>query len=296
MTRARTFRVWILFGIVLLALAGVSTSLVLASQTGSAPATDTWGAAADTAESRDPYAAPLAASAALTMRLPLVSRYAFTPFSYSDDFQSTGSGWPYGSGEFDYGYRTDGDSSKVYHFRMDDEDDIAFVTGPGRVAGNFDYTAWVRLATFEQPKKYFDEYGILISPTPIDPENPVVNGAYTFHVKLKKGSGVNSSWAIAKWTGPTKNARTVIREQEETSQLTDDVKVWNTFQIRRSGDQLSFWLTHQYAGALQQMWTLTDSTLPYDLHIGFYGAHSEDDLGTYRIEFQFDNVTANSAP
>jgi hypothetical protein len=295
MKRTRASAFWVALGILVLALLGISTSLVLANQAAPTAGEDTWVADVDTGDSgQDLSDGSISASSALTWYMPLTSQGYFNTFSYFDDFQNTGSGWPYGSDEFDYGYRTDGDTSKVYHFRMNTEDDIAFVTGPGLVGGNFDYTAWIRHATFEQPKKWGDEFGLLLSPTPVDPENPVINGAYTFHIWLKMGSGNTSSYQIYKWSGPSKSTRTLIKSAEEPNYITDDVKVWNTFRIKRSGDQLTFWLTRQGGGGLQLVHTLTDSSLPYYMYIGFYGAHSGDDFGTYRIEFQFDNLEANS--
>ena len=154
MKRTRASVIWTVLGILVLTLLGVSTSLVLAGQAGSPATDDTWVADVDTGQGGgDLYSASLSAATPVTAYMPLIFRNYFTAFTYQDNFDSTSSGWPYGSGKFDYGYKTDGDGSKVYHFRMDTQDDIAFVTGPGLVAGNFDYTAWIRHATFEQPKK-----------------------------------------------------------------------------------------------------------------------------------------------
>jgi len=295
MKRRRASAFWTALGVLVLALLGISTSLVLANQAGPTAVENTSIADVSTGQGgQQLYAAPIAASEPLTVYFPQTSQRYFEWFTYQDDFEETNTGWPYGSGDYDYGYKTDGDGSGVYHFRMDTEDDIAFVTGLGTAAGDFDYRADIRLATFEQPNYWYDEYGILISPRALDPLNPMVDGAYTFHIKLKLGSGNVSSWSIAKWAAASKGTRTIIKEQEELIKITDEPKIWNTLLIKRIGNQLSFWVTRQGAGDLVPVWSLTDSSVPYFVYIGFYGAHSLDDNGTYRIEFQYDNVGATS--
>ena len=232
--------------------------------------------------------------------LPIVPKQYFTAFGYADDFEDVGSGWPWGTSPFDYGYRTDSDSSNVYHIRVEDEGDIAFITGPADayVAGNFEFKAHMRRGR-DNPKYWGDEYGILLSPQPIDPQNPVGSGAYTFHMELRIDNTEDSYYSIAKWNALNRNNRSVLVRTEEGDDISDAEKVWNVFKITRIGDTLNFYVTRQDGGgwtAWQHVHSLTDSALDDQLYVGFYAYHSKDDFGDYSIEFQFDNLSAHSSP
>jgi hypothetical protein len=229
--------------------------------------------------------------------IPLARHRYFTAFGFTDDFEDVSSGWPWGSSPFDYGYRTDSDGSKVYHVRLEDEGDLAFVTGPPHVAGNFEYHAQMR-RTGDHPKYWFDEYGLLISPQPIDPKNPSGSG-YTFHIELQLGDSEDSYYAIAKWNALDRGNRSVLVRTEEGHHISDVAKVWNWFKITRVGDTLDFYVRRQDGSAWtpwQHVHSLTDSALSYELYVGFYGYHSKDDMGDYSIEYQFDNLSTYSSP
>jgi len=228
--------------------------------------------------------------------LPNMFKTYFKDFWYSDDFQSTGSGWPYGSGDVDYGYKTDSDGSKVYHIRMDDEDDILFVTAPTMAPIKFDSEVLLRRSTTELPKYWYDEYGVVLSPTPIDPDNMTGSQIYTFHIRLRAGDEQPSQYAIAKWNTLSKGDRTYLKAPtEENVYMTDSAKFWNRFRVERRGDTLTFYLRREGVGqSMKQVYSFTDSSLPDVLYIGFYASHSEDDNGSYIIEIQFDNLVLHA--
>ncbi len=230
---------------------------------------------------------------------PLVSRNYFVPFTYEDAFGDLGSGWPYGGSPFAYGYKHDGDGSDVYHIRLEDEGDLAFVTGPSWVGGDFEYIASVRRSTTEQPKFWYDEYGLLVSPDVINPAKPVGSGAYTFQIELRIDPAYDSKWVVSRWDALTRSKRVVLGSAAEGDSIADAARIWNELRIVRSGDTMSFYMRTQ-AGSGWTPWELahsfTKSGLPYTFQIGFYAYHSKDDLGDYTIEFQFDNVRTSSTP
>ena len=231
--------------------------------------------------------------------LPLVYRNFFIPFTYEDSFDNWTSGWRNGTSPFAYGYKHDSDGSYVYHMRMEDEGDLGFVTGPSWVAGNFDYTASIRRSTTEQPKYWYDEFGLLLSPNVVDPAKPVGSGAYTFQIELRIDPVQDSRWVVSRWNSLTRSGRTVLASAPEGYSITDAARVWNELRIVRSGDTMSFYMRRQ-EGIGWTPWELahsfTQSGLPYTFQIGFYAYHSLDDLGKYTIEVQFDNVRTSSAP
>jgi hypothetical protein len=271
------------------ALLGLSASQVVAGQAHASPA----GAYA---------AARLAADVtALTITpqayLPMVARQYFKEYTYQDDFSNWASGWPWYMNSVDYGYKQDGDGSKVYHIRMYDTNAHLFVSGPGLAVGNFDYQAQVREATTAQPLWWGDEYGILLSPAPIDPNNPSGGPVYTFQVQLHAGSGLYPLYAIKKWTDLAQLQKTLIREETAGDWLTNLPKFWNRLRIVRSGNTLDFFISRQEGTgwtAWQHVYTYTDSGLPAELYVGFCANHAEE--GAYTIEFQFDNLWLHAYP
>jgi hypothetical protein len=231
--------------------------------------------------------------------LPLMSNRYFIEYWYQDDFSDTGSDWPWASNPFSYGYKTDGDGSKVYHIRMGEEGDLVFITGPVYALGNFEYEAWMRRATKEIPLYWGDECGLLISPDPIDAQDPSGSAVYTFQVELKIGDDVDSLYSIVEWNALRRSKRDVLTRVSESEYITDVRKFWNRFKITRTGDTLRFYLTRQEGDAWkawQHVYTCQDPTLPDQLYIGFYAYHSKDDFGDYEIEFQFDNVNLHAYP
>jgi hypothetical protein len=234
-----------------------------------------------------------------TAYLPTMLRGYFNAYTYQDNFEDWGRGWPWGTSPFDYGYRQDGDGSRVYYIALQDEYELAFVTGPQDQAialGTFDYEAWMRIGSNQIPKYWYDEYGLLLSPKPIDPAAPSGANVYTFQIKLRIADDRDSSYSVSKWKTLDRNNRSVLVEVEDGDYITDVAKVWNRFRITRSGDTLNFYLTREGKSDWKHVYSITDSNLPDQLHIGFYAMHSKDDFGDYEIEFQFDNLLLSAHP
>ncbi len=234
--------------------------------------------------------------------LPAVMRDYFAGYEYRDDFENWSSGWVYGSvniknpdgstsDKFSYGYKRDDDGSKVYYIRVSDNTDHVFLTGPQEARRNFEYEAYLRLATYESPPSWGDEYGILISPVPIDPANPSAQPVYTLQIRLYRGGG-NPRYLVKKWQvyGLHNHPGDELVQQEEGTFITQQPKVWNIFRIERRDDTLDFFVRTQSTG-WKHVYTLTDDSLPDVLYIGFYAAHTKD--YSYAMEFQFDNVYLN---
>ena len=229
-----------------------------------------------------------------TAYLPAISRGYFDAYTYQENFENWESGWAWGTSPFDYGYKQDGDGSRVYYIAVQDEHELAFVTGPEKHAiarGNFEYEVWMRIGSGDIPKYWYDEYGILISPTPIDPVERSGANVYTFQIKLRIADDQDSLYSVAKWNTLNRSDRSVLVEVAESNYIADALKVWNRFKITRSNrDTLDFYLTCEGRNDWKHVYSITDSTLPDQLYIGFYAKHSKDDFGDYEIEFQFDNL------
>lgn len=231
--------------------------------------------------------------------MPLLTRGWFTAYTYMDGFENVNSGWPYGSGEFDYGYKTDPDSTRVYHVRTDGQEDVVFVTGPGTVAGVYTYQAIMRRATDTQPRQWGDEYGILLSPAPIDPKNRAGSNVYTFAVELRIGSGTDTYYSVSKWSDVKTNSRTILKRTGEGTYLTAGNKIWNQLKIERSGSTLSFFVSRQEGtGFLPwlKVFDYTDASLPDTMYVGFYHKHAEGAFEDYIVEFQFDTLSVSAHP
>ena len=258
-----------------------------------------FGAAASPAAPREmsPSVEPQVMEPRLYM--PLVNKSWFVAYTYQDGFENVNSGWPWGSGEFDYGYKTDPDGTQVYHVRMDGQEDVVFVTGPAQASGVFEYRAIMRRATTEQPRQWGDEYGLLLSPTPIDPKNRAGSGVYTFEIELQIGSGTDTYFTVSKWSDVNAKSRTILKRAAEGSYLTGGAKIWNQLKIERSGDTLSFFVSRQEgAGFLpwKKVFDHTDPSLPDSMYIGFYSKHAEGAFEDYIVEFQFDTVYVSAHP
>jgi hypothetical protein len=236
-----------------------------------------------------------------TVYLPRIAMKYFKEFWYADDFSEPGSGWPWGNSPFDYGYKTDREDDteeEVYHIRLEDEDDLAFVTGPKYAPGNFEYEALLRRASETHPLYWGDEYGILLSPHEIDTEAPFVASVYTFQIEYQIGGWVDSLYSITRWNGASKDDRNVLRRAGEGQYITTEPDVWNRLKITRTGDTLYFYLSCWDDDDDWKPWKYvyqyTDPGLPDYLYIGFYAYHSKDDLGGYTIEFQYDDVALHA--
>lgn len=224
--------------------------------------------------------------------LPLVTKGYFIAFDYFDGFDNLNSGWPYGTNPFAYGYLTDSDGSKTYFLKVDQEYEMGWVTASTQAPGNFDLEVAGRRVNL--PKYWFDEYGVFISPTPIDPQNPSASGVYTLIVELKVGE--QPSYAVHKWPSLNRNNRTTVVKQVETVYITQVAKAWNYFRVKRRGDTVEFWVARQNQSGEKLAASVTDSNLPGILYVGVYAMHSKDDQGDYAIEFQYDYVDLSAWP
>jgi hypothetical protein len=306
-TRIRSWGLWIVIAASILAAGGLASRA--ASKPFEPPATNQVVASSNRVDGEPEIAvsgwnaAPaIQATQDLTPTayLPIAFKGHFEAYTYQEDFEDWESGWTWGDSPFYYGYKQDGDGSRVYYFAVQDEHEMAFVTGPEKSAialGNFEYEAWMRIGSSKIPMYWYDEYGILISPTPIDPAAPSGANVYTFQIKLRIADDQDSLYSVAKWNTLSRSDRSVLVEAPESTYITDALKVWNRFKITRSGgDTLDFYLTHEGRTDWKHVYSITDATLPDQLHIGFYAKHSKDDFGDYEIEFQFDNLWLSAQP
>lgn len=238
------------------------------------------------------------ASQDLTPRLwvPVLARNAYGSFSFVDRFDDWGSGWPWGSSPYSYGYELDGDTSTVYQMGLTGNYRLAFVTAPTFAGRNFDYRVWMRRATTDVPKYWGDEYGIFVSPTPIDPQSLVGQDVYTFHMEIRADSAYNSYYAIYKWNTLSRSDRVELDKHEEGTNMTDVARFWNEWRIVRTGDTLNFYVKRANIGSWAYVHSLTDSSLPNILYVGLYACHSSTVNGDYFIKFQWDNVALDVSP
>lgn len=254
------------------------------------------------------------------VHLPFVPRSFFEAYVYEDNFEDWGSGWPYGfqnlgsfypaaAEEFSYGYLRDSErpdpdtpgSKNVYYIWVRDNYDHIFLTGPKKKAyalKNFRYEVSLRLS---EDKRRGDEYGILVSPVPINPKDPSGAPVYTLQIRLDGSSdrlGLVRKWEIT--NAKVHPAKTIdsIRTHDF---LTDRYKRWNRFKIEREGNTLKFYVTSEPKwGSWAQVAThdmtadFEGGIVPDKLYVGFYAAHTGP--YSYNIDFQFDNVYLYSYP
>lgn len=231
--------------------------------------------------------------------LPMVFRGWFKPFTYADNFSNWSSGWPFGdlrrlnpdgsvAEEFSWGYYDDPDGTDAYLIRIRDNHDHVFLTGPGYVRGNFEYE--VQMRALQNGRQLF-EYGILLSPTPLDPANHQGDQVYTF--QIRQGY---SRWVIRKWNLISHMNHYVYPDydfQENTSHLTEVAGFWNQFRIERTGTELRFYLKRLEEGSFTLVKTVNDPNLPQQLYMGFFAANP--DYTTW-MSYEYDYVSASSHP
>lgn len=231
---------------------------------------------------------------------PILARDWFEEYTMQDDFDPPLPGWPAGSvrnvvtvrEEFNYGPFVDGDGSTVYQLGMRDNFDHVFLTGPLYVLKNFEYEAWMRRLSAERDQQL--EYGILISPTPIDPANPHAEGVYTFQIQL----GYSGAWWVKKWDVYNLDTHPAQKiANGASSVVTEGYKQWNQLRIRRVGDTLHFDATHGNTppgpGDWVNLASHTDPSLPDQFYVGFFGAHPNITMWRY---YQYDNVYVHAYP
>ena len=231
---------------------------------------------------------------------PILARDWFEEFEVTEDFEPPVTGWPEGSvrnvvtvrEEFNYGPFVDGDGSTVYQLGIRDNFDHVFLTGPLYVIKNFEYQVWMRRLSGDDDQLF--EYGILISPTPIDPAHPDAEGVYTFQIQL----GFKGAWWVKKWDvyGLDDHPADTI-DHGETGAVTEGKKQWNQLRIRRVGDTLYFDATHGNSapgpGDWTNLLTHTDHSLPDQFYVGIFGAHPNFTIWRY---YQYDNVYVHAYP
>jgi hypothetical protein len=231
---------------------------------------------------------------------PIMARNWFEEYTVTENFEPPVAGWPQGSvwnaidvhEEFNYGPFVDGDGSTVYQIGVKDNYDHVFLTGPLYALKNFEYEVWMRRLSAERDQLY--EYGILISPTPIDPAHPYAEGVYTFQLRL----GYGGIWLVKKWDVLSLDNHPGSEIAEGASAaLTEGYKQWNQLRIRRVGDTLYFDATHGNTppapGAWANLASHTDPALPDQFYVGFYAAHAGVTMWRY---YQYDNVYVHSYP
>lgn len=234
--------------------------------------------------------------------LPLIFRDWFEEYTYTENFEPPyqSPAWPYGSvrnaasvdEEFAYGYMKDGDGSNVYFISIRDNYDHVFLTGPAYVMGDtWDYRAYMRRASSDGVD--LREYGILISPTPINPKNPDADGVYTFHIRM----GYGGLWLVKKWDIYSLGSRKGYEQgwpwKGTTGHLTEAVDKWNTFRIRRRGDTLYFDAMKEGESGLYEITHIDIPDLADTYYVGFFASNNA--VTSWR-EWQFDNVYIHAEP
>lgn len=248
--------------------------------------------------------------------IPLIVKNYFTGWEFRDDFGDWNSGWTWGehvtlnpdgskSDEFYFGYKMDtnrltrSDGSLYYILAHDDEDHV-FLTGPqdkALVYYDFTYEASARTAS---NNRRGDEYGILISPVPLDPRAPNSQGlpVYTCQIRLKNDD-TKRHWVFKKWTIANSHDHPAdeLAIGTEVSWLTSNTYWWNRFKIERVGNTIT---CSSYAEESWTKWqplasrdmSLDFASVPDKFYVGFYLAHSEP--YSYDFEAQFEDVIAIS--
>ena len=251
--------------------------------------------------------------------LPLSYRSRFFGYRYSDDFSSWSSGWPGGShitrnpdgtasDDFYFGYKTASPApngnyrsdGRIYHIRAHDDGDHVFVTGPQKkafVLQNFVYQSAARTVS---GKRRGDEYGILISPVPLDPANPNSHGqpVYTLQMRLLKDT---RNWVFKKWTiaNTHNHPATELAKGTTRTHLTLRTGWFNAFKFERVGNTLYCYIHGAESWGKWKRIASRDLTkdfakVPDKFYVGFYVAHTKP--YSYDFEAQFDNVKAISTP
>ena len=233
--------------------------------------------------------------------MPMIGKGHFEEYWYEDEFSDLGSGWPWGSGSgFSYGYKEDADTSDVYHTRLTAENRYVFMTGPAYALPDFEFITYMRRATSEMPAWWGDEYGILVSPTQIDPTNPFGEDVYTFAIQIYVSGNKDPHYVVTRWDIQDMDNRTntVLKDDLSGGKLVNTAKIWNRLRITRTGNKLKFYISTQEGGGYtawgDHVYKITDDNLPDVLYIGFFSYHQDGNEGA--IEFQYDNVWVHAWP
>jgi len=242
---------------------------------------------------------------------PILAHSWFQEITASEDFEPPVVGWPEGSvrnvvsvrEEFNYGPFVDPDQQTVYQLGIRDNDDHVFLTGPIFVLKDFEYQVKMRRHHSDSegpcPQDQAFEYGILISPVPIDPAHPKAEDVITFQSQL--GYDPLGWWWVKRWNVSSVGQADSVEKiaNDHTSALTEECNIWNVMRIERSGNTLTFKVTNEKRGIdkFQTVATYTpgpgDPPLHDQYYVGFFAAHP--DLTTWRY-YQYDNVYAHAAP
>ena len=263
-----------------------------------------------------------------TLYMSMAFRNWFQPITYRDNFSNWDSGWPYGgirqesssafvadepegtivdigqegfnpfvALEYSLGYVKDPDypAESRYHIWVRDNGDHVFLTGPAQTLQNFDFQAYARLWTTDMPAEWGDEFGILFSPTPINPFAPHGHGVYTFQIRLKRSDSGTPEWLVKKWdiNDAFSHPGTELKRGIQTDRIVQTPKFFNLMRIERNGNKLRFEVTRE-GMAWKEVYNITDNSLPDRLYIGFFAAHTGK--YSYNMEYHFDNVYLYSYP
>jgi hypothetical protein len=236
---------------------------------------------------------------------PILAHSWFEEITASENFEPPVIGWPEGSvrnvvsvrEEFNYGPYVDPDKQTVYQVGIRDNDDHVFLTGPLFVLKDFQYQAWMRRKSCKTDQAF--EYGILISPTPIDPAHPEAEDVITFQNQI--GFTTGGWWWVKRWDVDSVGQADAVEkiDNDRTSALTEECNIWNVMRIERSGNTLTFKVTNEKRGIddFQTVATYTpgpgDPPLHDQYYVGFFAAHPG--ITTWRY-YQYDNVYVHAAP
>ncbi len=237
---------------------------------------------------------------------PIMFRDWFEEYTASEYFEPpVPEGWPAGSvrntvnvrEEFNYGPFVDGDGSTVYQVGVRDNYDHVFVTGPLYVLKDFEYQVWMRRKSCSSDQAL--EYGVLISPVPIDPAHPNADDVITFQNQL--GFTTGGWWWIKRWEVNSVGDADAVEKigNARTDALTEKCGFWNVIRIERVGNTLTFKVTNQSRGVDNFVTVHTYTPGPgapplYDMYyVGFFAAHAGFSDWRY---YQYDNVYVHAYP
>ncbi len=236
---------------------------------------------------------------------PILAHSWFEEITAREDFEPPVTGWPEGSvrnvvtvrEEFNYGPYVDPDKQTVYQIGIRDNSDHVFVTGPIFALENFEYQAWMRRKSCSTDQAF--EYGILISPVPIDPAHPEAEDVITFQNQI--GFTTGGWWWVKRWNVSSVGQADAVEKiaNDRTSALTEECNIWNVMRIERSGNTLTFKVTNEKRGIDDFQTVATYTPGPgkpalYDqYYVGFFAANA--DITTWRY-YQYDNVYVHAAP
>lgn len=261
--------------------------------------------------------------------MPMVFKNLYIAYDYAEGFGDRSTGWAHGtrtvynsdgtkSDEYAFGYKEDSrhltgpygrvySDGRVYYLWAMDDGDHVFVTGPSDKAyTNQDFTYEVSLRLASDNKELGDEYGILISPVPLDPKNPDSQGkyVYTLQIRLLPSNNADKYWVFKRWVIHNSHdhpADELAQSWGNQSWLTVTTLWWNHFKVKRTGNTLQMWTNAEESWDKSHLVVTRDLSLDFNpvpdkFYVGFYMAHSSQFGWRYDLEAQFENLTLHCTP